>query len=52
MRTFVALIDYGLKGVHGSTLSPLLIDKACGPPTTGRNWNSVLEIREMIAARR
>jgi uncharacterized protein (DUF1697 family) len=44
-------IDYGAMGVGKSKLSPLLIDKACGSPTTGRNWNSVLKIREMIEAR-
>jgi uncharacterized protein (DUF1697 family) len=44
-------IDYGVNGVAGSKLSPLFIDKACGSPTTGRNWNSVLKIREMIEAR-
>jgi uncharacterized protein (DUF1697 family) len=44
-------IYYGAKGVAGSKLSPLLIDKACGSPTTGRNWNSVLKIRQMIEAR-
>jgi uncharacterized protein (DUF1697 family) len=44
-------IDYGPNGVHNSNLSPALIDKACGSPTTGRNWNSVLKIAEMIEAR-
>ena len=44
-------IDYGANGVARSKLSPLLIDKACGSPTTGRNWNSVLKISEMIAER-
>lgn len=44
-------IDYGTEGVHRSKLSPPLIDKACGSPTTGRNWNTVLQIGEMIAAR-
>jgi uncharacterized protein (DUF1697 family) len=44
-------IDYGPTGVHHSKLSPALIDKACGSPTTGRNWNSVLRIRDMIKAR-
>jgi uncharacterized protein (DUF1697 family) len=44
-------IDYGANGAGRSKLTPLLIDKACGSPTTGRNWNSVLKIREMIAAR-
>jgi uncharacterized protein (DUF1697 family) len=45
-------IDYGTEGVAGSKLSPLLIDKACGSPTTGRNWNSVVRIHEMIDARK
>jgi uncharacterized protein (DUF1697 family) len=44
-------IDYGAAGVGRSKLSPLLIDKACGSPTTGRNWNSVLKIRQLIQAR-
>lgn len=44
-------IDYGANGVGGSKLTPLLIDKARGSPMTGRNWNSVLNIREMIQAR-
>jgi uncharacterized protein (DUF1697 family) len=44
-------IDYGANGVHSSKLSPLLIDKACGSPTTGRNWNSVLKISKMIEER-
>lgn len=44
-------IDYGPQGVHVSKLSPSLIDKACGSPTTGRNWNSVTKIAEMIDAR-
>ena len=44
-------IDYGTNGVGGSTLTPALIDKACGSPATGRNWNSVLKIQAMIKAR-
>jgi uncharacterized protein (DUF1697 family) len=44
-------IDYGANGVAGSKLSPTVIDKACGSPTTGRNWNTVLKIRDMIKAR-
>jgi uncharacterized protein (DUF1697 family) len=44
-------IDYGANGAGKSKLSPLHIDKACGSPTTGRNWNSVLKIREMIESR-
>jgi uncharacterized protein (DUF1697 family) len=44
-------IDYGANGVAGSKLSPTVIDKACGSPTTGRNWNTVLKIQAMIEAR-
>jgi uncharacterized protein (DUF1697 family) len=44
-------IDYGNNGAGKSKLTPPLIDKACGSPTTGRNWNSVLKIGEMIEAR-
>jgi uncharacterized protein (DUF1697 family) len=44
-------IDYGANGVGGSKLTPALIDKACGSPATGRNWNSVLRIQTMIKAR-
>ncbi len=44
-------IDYGAGGVGKSKLSPLLIDKACGSPSTGRNWNSVLKIHELIESR-
>ena len=44
-------IDYGASGVAGSKLTPALIDKACGSPATGRNWNSVLKIQAMIKAR-
>jgi len=44
-------IDYGANGAGKSKLTPLLVDKACGSPSTGRNWNSVLKIGEMIEAR-
>jgi uncharacterized protein (DUF1697 family) len=44
-------IDYGANGVAGSKLTPAQIDKACGSPATGRNWNSVLKIEAMIKAR-
>jgi uncharacterized protein (DUF1697 family) len=44
-------IDYGLPGVRGSKLTPSLVDKACGSPTTGRNWNTVLKIGDMLTAR-
>jgi hypothetical protein len=42
---------YGVNGAGKSKLTPLLVDKACGSPATGRNWNSVLKIGEMIEAR-
>jgi uncharacterized protein (DUF1697 family) len=44
-------IDYGTPGVAGSELTTSLIDKACGSPATGRNLNTVLKIRDMLAAR-
>jgi uncharacterized protein (DUF1697 family) len=44
-------IDYGARGVAASKLTPSSIDKACGSPATGRNWNTVLKISEMLAAR-
>jgi uncharacterized protein (DUF1697 family) len=31
-------IDYGVNGAGKSKLTPLLVDKACGSPATGRNW--------------
>jgi uncharacterized protein (DUF1697 family) len=43
-------IDYG-DGVADSKMTPAFIDKSCGSPVTGRNWNSVLKIADMIAAR-
>ena len=44
-------IDYGANGAARTKLSPGLIDKACGSPTTGRNWNSVSAISKMIEER-
>lgn len=44
-------IDFGANGVARSKLSPSLIDRACGSPATGRNWNSVLKIGQMIEDR-
>jgi uncharacterized protein (DUF1697 family) len=44
-------IDYGAEGIRDSKLTPGFIDKACGSPTTGRNWNSVLKIQEIISTR-
>ncbi|HEX8623139.1 MAG TPA: DUF1697 domain-containing protein [Allosphingosinicella sp.] len=38
------------QGVASSKLTPALIDKACGSPATGRNWNTVLKLREMAEA--
>jgi len=44
-------IDYAANGVHRSKLTPSVIDRACGGPATGRNWNSVLKLADMICAR-
>jgi uncharacterized protein (DUF1697 family) len=44
-------ILYGSAGVGNSKLTPAAIDTACGSPTTGRNWNSVASISELIRAR-
>ena len=44
-------IDYGASGVGRSKLTPAAIDKACSAPATGRNWNSVGKIADMINAR-
>jgi len=35
-------------GVAGSKLTPALIDKAAGSPTTGRNWRTVIKLKEML----
>jgi uncharacterized protein (DUF1697 family) len=35
------------EGVARSKLTPRLIDKACGSPSTGRNWRTVVKLREM-----
>jgi uncharacterized protein (DUF1697 family) len=37
-------------GVGVSKLTPALIDKACGSPSTGRNYRTVLKLREMLEA--
>lgn len=34
-------------GVARSKLTPALIDKACGSPSTGRNWRTVVRLGEM-----
>jgi uncharacterized protein (DUF1697 family) len=44
-------IDFAESGVARSKLTPAYIDKCAGSPVTARNWNSVLQIGEMIAAR-
>ena len=36
------------QGVATSKLTPALIDKACGSPSTGRNWRTVVKLREMV----
>lgn len=37
-------------GVGTSKLTPALIDKACGSPATGRNWRTVVKLKEMAEA--
>lgn len=38
------------EGVGQSKLTPALIDKACGSPSTSRNWRTVVKLREMAQA--
>lgn len=45
-------INYGASGVANSKLTPAYIDKVAGSPVTGRNWNTVLKLQQMIEARR
>lgn len=35
------------EGVGASKLTPALIDKACGSAATGRNWRTVVKLKEM-----
>jgi uncharacterized protein (DUF1697 family) len=35
------------EGVARSKLTPSLIDKACGSPSTGRNWRTVIKLQEL-----
>lgn len=35
-------------GVADSKLAPPLIDRLVGSPATGRNWNTLLKLREML----
>ncbi|HET6605873.1 MAG TPA: hypothetical protein VFG62_04355 [Rhodopila sp.] len=44
-------IDFGASGVARSKLTPSLIDKSCGSPTTGRNWTTVLKLQDMLTMR-
>jgi uncharacterized protein (DUF1697 family) len=37
------------EGVGTSKLTPALIDKACGSPSTSRNYRTVLKLQEMLA---
>jgi len=37
-------------GVGRSKLTPASIDRACGAPTTGRNYRTVLALKEMLEA--
>ena len=38
------------EGVGSSKLTPALIDKACGSPSTGRNWRTVVQLGVMADA--
>jgi uncharacterized protein (DUF1697 family) len=38
------------EGVGASKLTPALIDKACGSPSTGRNYRTVIKLKEMLDA--
>lgn len=38
------------EGVGTSRLTPAMIDKACGSPSTGRNYRTVLKLQEMLEA--
>ena len=38
------------EGVGTSKLTPALIDKACGSPSTARNWRTVVRLKEMAEA--
>jgi uncharacterized protein (DUF1697 family) len=38
------------EGVGTSKLTPSLIDKACGSPSTGRNWRTVVKLKEMAGS--
>jgi uncharacterized protein (DUF1697 family) len=38
------------EGAGTSKLTPTLIDKACGSPSTGRNYRTVLKLKEMLEA--
>ena len=38
------------EGIARSKLTPALIDKACGSPATGRNYRTVMKLKEMLEA--
>ena len=38
------------EGVGTSKLTPALVDKACGSPSTARNWRTVVKLKEMAEA--
>jgi uncharacterized protein (DUF1697 family) len=43
-----ALVMYFAAGIGASKLSPALIDRLAGSPTTGRNWNTVRKLAELV----
>ncbi len=36
------------EGIARSKLTPTLVDQACGSPSTGRNYRTVVKLREML----
>jgi uncharacterized protein (DUF1697 family) len=36
------------EGIARSKLTPASIDKACGSPSTGRNYRTVVKLKEML----
>ncbi|MEM7791751.1 MAG: DUF1697 domain-containing protein [Verrucomicrobiota bacterium] len=44
-----ALWIYFPNGIGRSKLTPAVIDKASGSPATGRNWKTVLKIKDLVS---
>jgi uncharacterized protein (DUF1697 family) len=43
-----ALVAHFPQGIARSRLTPALIDRLVGSPTTGRNWNTALKLAELL----